>query len=103
MVAIEVAPTGSCHYKQVLKVVGIGSVGTLCMVALMMSIVDHPFFLQVKDANASVPETYAGKIAYTHHGERVIQGRRSRSTDPRSAVNGFTRYHRRYLADLALY
>ena len=26
-----------------IKVVGIGSVGTLCMVALMMSIADHPF------------------------------------------------------------
>ena len=40
-----------------IKVVGIGSVGTLCMVALMMSIADHPFFLQVKEANASVLET----------------------------------------------
>jgi hypothetical protein len=27
------------------------------MVALMMSIADHPFFLQVKEANASVLET----------------------------------------------
>ena len=32
-----------------IKVVGIGSVGTLCMVALMMSIAGHPFFLQVKE------------------------------------------------------
>ena len=38
------------------KVVGIGSVGTLCMVLLMMSIADHPFFLQIKEANASVLE-----------------------------------------------
>jgi uncharacterized protein (DUF2252 family) len=37
-----------------IKVVGIGSVGTLCAVALMMSIADHPFFLQIKQANASV-------------------------------------------------
>jgi Uncharacterized protein conserved in bacteria (DUF2252)/Metallo-beta-lactamase superfamily len=44
-----------------IKVVGIGSVGTLCMVALMMSIADHPFFLQIKQANASVLEAYAGK------------------------------------------
>jgi uncharacterized protein (DUF2252 family) len=58
------------------KVVGIGSVGTLCMVALMMSIAGHPFFLQVKEANASVLEAYAGKSAYAHHGERVVQGQR---------------------------
>ena len=59
-----------------IKVVGIGSVGTLCMVALMMSIAGHPFFLQVKEANASVLEAYAGKSAYAHHGERVVQGQR---------------------------
>jgi uncharacterized protein (DUF2252 family) len=58
------------------KVVGIGSVGTLCMVALMLSVAEHPFFLQVKEANASVLEAYAGKSAYSHHGERVIQGQR---------------------------
>ena len=58
------------------KVVGIGSVGTLCLVALMMSVADHPFFLQVKEANASVLEAYAGKSAYAHHGERVVQGQR---------------------------
>jgi hypothetical protein len=40
------------------KVVGIGSVGTLCMVALFMSIADHPLFLQIKEANASVLEAY---------------------------------------------
>jgi uncharacterized protein (DUF2252 family) len=58
------------------KVVGIGSVGTLCAVALMMSIAGHPFFLQVKEANASVLEAYAGKSVYSHHGERVVQGQR---------------------------
>jgi hypothetical protein len=59
-----------------IKVVGIGSVGTLCMVALMMSIAGHPFFLQIKEANASVLEAYAGKSAYAQHGERVVQGQR---------------------------
>lgn len=58
------------------KVVGIGSVGTLCMVALMMSIADRPFFLQVKEANASVLEAYAGKSAYPHPGQRVVMGQR---------------------------
>ena len=42
----------------------------------MMSIADHPFFLQVKQANASVLEAYAGKSAYAQHGERVVQGQR---------------------------
>ena len=58
------------------KVVGIGSVGTLCLVALMMSIADRPLFLQAKEANASVLEPYAGKSAYTHHGQRVVMGLR---------------------------
>ena len=58
------------------KVVGIGSVGTMCMVALMMSIAGHPFFLQVKEANASVLEPYAGESAYAHHGQRVVLGQR---------------------------
>src|SRR5215831_10335805 len=58
------------------KVVGIGSVGTLCMVALMMSVADHPLFLQMKQANASVLEAYAGKSAYPQHGERVVQGQK---------------------------
>ncbi len=58
------------------KVVGIGSVGTLCMVALMVAVSGHPFFLQVKEANASVLEAYAGKSVYAHHGERVVHGQR---------------------------
>jgi len=58
------------------KVVGIGRVGTLCGVALMMSGADSPLFLQVKEANASVLEAYAGKSVYTQHGERVVQGQK---------------------------
>jgi uncharacterized protein (DUF2252 family) len=58
------------------KVVGIGSVGTLCMVALMISIAGHPFFLQIKEASASVLEAHAGRSAYPHHGQRVVQGQR---------------------------
>ena len=58
------------------KVVGIGSVGTLCMVALFISIAGRPFFLQIKEANASVLEAYAGASAYNHHGQRVVMGQR---------------------------
>jgi len=59
-----------------IKVVGIGSVGTLCMVALMMSVADNPLFLQFKQANASVLEAYAGKSTYPNHGQRVVMGQR---------------------------
>src|SRR5215510_1789475 len=59
-----------------IKVVGIGSVGTLCMVALMMSVADNPLFLQSKQANASVLEAYAGKSTYPNHGQRVVMGQR---------------------------
>jgi Uncharacterized protein conserved in bacteria (DUF2252) len=59
-----------------IKVVSIGSVGTLRMVALMMADADSPLFLQVKQANASVLEAYAGKSVYAQHGERVVQGQR---------------------------
>ena len=58
------------------KVVGIGSVGTLCAVVLLMSIARHPFFLQIKEANASVLEAYAGASAHPHHGQRVVMGQR---------------------------
>ena len=54
--------------------VGIGSVGTLCMVVLMMSDAGHPLFLQVKEANESGLEAYACKSAYSHHGQRVVEG-----------------------------
>jgi uncharacterized protein (DUF2252 family) len=58
------------------KVVGVGSVGTRCFVALLASSAGFPLFLQVKEANDSVlaPVTGAGPIA--HNGERVVVGQR---------------------------
>ena len=35
-----------------------------------------PLFLQLKEAQASVLEPYAGASAYDQHGERVVQGQR---------------------------
>jgi len=46
------------------------------MVVLMMSITGNPLFLQVKQANASVLEDYAGSSVYPHHGRRVVEGQR---------------------------
>jgi uncharacterized protein (DUF2252 family) len=57
-----------------LKVVGVGSVGTLCGVVLLMSAEQHPLFLQVKEARASVLEPYAGRSVYANHGQRVVSG-----------------------------
>ena len=59
-----------------IKVVGIGSVGTMCLVVLMMSALNKPLFLQYKEARESVLERYAGKSAYAHHGQRVVMGQR---------------------------
>jgi uncharacterized protein (DUF2252 family) len=59
-----------------IKVVGVGSVGTTCAVALFIAREDDPLFLQIKEANASVLEPYAGKSLYPNHGQRVIVGQR---------------------------
>jgi uncharacterized protein (DUF2252 family) len=58
------------------KVVGIGSVGTRCAVALFMAGDDDPLFLQVKEANTSVLEPHAGASKHNNHGERVVIGQR---------------------------
>jgi uncharacterized protein (DUF2252 family) len=57
-----------------MKVVGIGSVGTICAVILMMAGDEDPLFLQLKEARASVLERYAGKSIYSNHGQRVVNG-----------------------------
>ncbi|SJZ51452.1 Uncharacterized conserved protein, DUF2252 family [Enhydrobacter aerosaccus] len=59
-----------------MKVVGVGSVGTQCAIALFMASEDDPIFLQVKEANASVLEPYVGKSEHSHHGQRVVVGQR---------------------------
>jgi uncharacterized protein (DUF2252 family) len=59
-----------------IKVVGIGSVGTACGVALLMASDDDPIFLQVKQAKASIMEPYAGASQHGNHGQRVVVGQR---------------------------
>ncbi len=59
------------------KVVGVGSVGTRCWIMLMLGKDDtDPLFLQMKEAEASVLEPYAGKSGYASHGQRVVEGQR---------------------------
>jgi uncharacterized protein (DUF2252 family) len=57
------------------KVVGVGSVGTRCYVALLMGSEEgDPLFLQVKQAQASVLEPHLGPSSYLNHAQRVVRG-----------------------------
>jgi uncharacterized protein (DUF2252 family) len=58
------------------KVVGVGSVGTRCDVALLLADEDDPLLLQFKQALPSVLEPYAAKSRFKNHGERVVTGQR---------------------------
>jgi uncharacterized protein (DUF2252 family) len=57
-----------------IKVVGVGSVGTMCAVMLLLASEHDPLFLQVKEAGPSVLEAYAGKSAHPNHGQRIVVG-----------------------------
>ncbi|MGC2289114.1 MAG: DUF2252 domain-containing protein [Thermoplasmata archaeon] len=58
------------------KVVGVGSVGTVCSIVLLMGDrdVEDPLFLQLKQANASALEPYAGASRFENHAQRVVIG-----------------------------
>ena len=58
------------------KVVGIGSVGTRCLIALFMSAQGFPLLLQFKEACTSVLAPYAGKSVYENQGQRIVEGQR---------------------------
>jgi uncharacterized protein (DUF2252 family) len=58
------------------KVVGIGSVGTRCAVALLMAGPHDPLLLQAKEARTSVLAPYTHKSRYRNQGERVVVGQR---------------------------
>ena len=59
------------------KVVGVGSVGTDDYVVLLLGDSERdPLFLQVKEAEASVLERFAGRSRYANHGHRVVAGQR---------------------------
>jgi uncharacterized protein (DUF2252 family) len=58
------------------KVVGVGSVGTRCFIALFIAEEDDAMILQFKEANSSVLEPYNKKAHYENHGERIVNGQR---------------------------
>jgi uncharacterized protein (DUF2252 family) len=58
------------------KVVGIGSVGTRCLVGLFFSPENHALLLQFKEACPSVLAPYAGASVYQNQGQRIVVGQR---------------------------
>jgi uncharacterized protein (DUF2252 family) len=58
------------------KVVGVGSVGTRCLIALFIAGDADRLVLQLKEAGRSVLEQYAGRVPFKTHGERVVVGQR---------------------------
>jgi uncharacterized protein (DUF2252 family) len=63
------------------KVVGVGSVGTRAWIVLMVGRDESdPLFLQAKQAEASVLEPFLGKSAFSHHGQRVVEGQKLTQT-----------------------
>ena len=59
-----------------MKVVGVGSVGTRCGIALLISGNGDPLILQFKEARRSVLEDHAGTAPFKHAGDRVVFGQR---------------------------
>jgi uncharacterized protein (DUF2252 family) len=58
------------------KVVGVGSVGTRCFVALFSTADGHPLLLQIKEALPSILEPYCRPTEYENNGQRVVVGQR---------------------------
>lgn len=68
----------ACHQFEdaVVRVVGVGSVGTRCYLALLTDADGSPLFLQMKEASASVIEAYFPQELRLDHGRRVVAGQR---------------------------
>jgi uncharacterized protein (DUF2252 family) len=59
------------------KVVGVGSVGTYCLIMLLEGRDrDDPLFLQIKEASKSVLEEFLPPSRYQNSGRRVVEGQR---------------------------
>jgi len=57
-----------------LKVVGVGSVGTRCFIALFLDRAGAPLFLQIKEAERSVLEAHWKPGSVAQQGQRVVDG-----------------------------
>jgi uncharacterized protein (DUF2252 family) len=59
------------------KVVGVGSVGTRAWIVLLLGHdAGDPLFLQIKEAEHSVLEPFAGPSRFSSSGQRVVEGQR---------------------------
>lgn len=58
------------------KVVGVGSVGLRCEVALLLDADKAPLILQIKEARPSVLEPFVGPSPHDHQGHRIVHGQR---------------------------
>ncbi len=75
------------------KVVGVGSVGTRCLIALFESGDGEPLFLQIKEAAPSVLEEHLAPSGFDQEGHRVVDGQRKTQATP-DALLGWARYER---------
>ena len=65
------------YVDSAIKVVGVGSVGTRCVIVLMQGVDENDLlFLQVKEARTSSLEPYLAPSQYAHCGQRVVAGQR---------------------------
>ncbi|MET3134375.1 uncharacterized protein (DUF2252 family) [Oxalobacteraceae bacterium GrIS 1.11] len=95
-----------------MKVVGVGSVGTRCAIALFMANGHDPLFLQFKEARPSVLEAYHGRSPYPHPGQRIVEGQRLMQSasdiflgwarDPDSGIDYYIRQLRDMKSAIAL-
>ena len=95
----------------IFKVVGIGSVGTFCAIGLFSTADGEPLLLQIKEAQASVLEPFAGASIEATAGERVVVGQRVMQaasdlflgwTDGVGAASGGRHFYVRRLKDARL-
>jgi uncharacterized protein (DUF2252 family) len=91
----------------VIKVVGVGSVGTACWVVLLQTGDGDPLFIQAKEARKSVLEAFAGKSIYPNNGQRIVNGYRLMQpySDPFlgwTVVKGGRHYFFRQLRDIKI-
>ena len=75
------------------KVVGVGSVGTRCLIVLLESEHGAPLFLQFKEATRSVLEPYLGDSDFDQAGERVVRGQQLMQSAG-DILLGWSRYQR---------
>jgi hypothetical protein len=85
----------------VIKVVGVGIVGSRCYVSLFLADDDDPLFLQVMEASRSLLESSHGKSRFAHQGLRVAKGLRLMQASSYTLLGcGSTPRHNYYVRQL---